>query len=277
VTDSAGAPLSDIPVSLGVLDRGSVSAQAERTDSLGQLSAKWVMGPRSGIQRLRVEVGNPRTLAPFTVSGTALPGPPATIAIRTSPIQGVVGRPLAQPVIVTALDAAGNPVLDARVTVRALRGSIADPAPPVDTQGRALVRWTLGDTAGAQVLEVRVAGIDSVARVTAHATAGPAAAIVLKEEAGKAGAPVTLTATVTDSHGNLVAKAPVGFAATSGKVSVAKALTDDAGRATTRWTPGTKPAAQTLTARLTGTKISATFSRPAPTVVAAPAAKRRQK
>jgi len=277
VTDSAGAPLADVPIGWVTLDRGSVKAQGERTDSLGQASAKWVLGPHSGIQRLKVEVGNPRTLPPFIVNGTALPGPPATIAIRGTPVQGVVGRPLAQPVIVMALDAGGNPVLEATVTVRALRGSVADPSPKVDTQGRALVRWTLGDTAGAQVLEARVAGIDSVARVTAHATAGPAAAITLKEETAKVGGPVTLTATVTDSHGNPVHKVPVMFAVTGGRVSVAKVVTDEAGRAATRWTPGTKPVAQTLTARLTGTKIAATYGVSAPEKVAGVTTKRRTK
>jgi hypothetical protein len=279
VTDSAGAPLPDVPVGWSTLDRGTVTAQGERTDSLGQAAAKWVLGPRSGIQRLRVEVGNPHTLPPFTVNGTALPGPPTSIAIHGTPVQGVVGRPLAQPVIVMALDAGGNPVLEANVTVRALRGSVADPAPKVDTQGRALVRWTLGDTAGIQVLEVRVAGIDSVARVTAHASAGPAAAISLKEEVAKAGGPVALTATVTDTHGNPVHKVPVMFAVTGGRVSAAKVFTDEAGHAATRWTPSSKPVAQTLTARLTGTKIAATYGVHAPEAVAGAGAtiKRRTK
>jgi len=277
VTDSAGGALPDVPIGWSTLDRGTVAPQGERTDSLGQASARWVLGPRSGIQRLKVEVGNPRTFPPFILNGTALPGPPAVIAVRGTPAEGVVGRPLAQPVIVMALDAGGNPVLEANVTVRALRGSVADPSPKVDTQGRALVRWTLGDTAGAQVLEVRVKGIDSVARVTAHASAGPAAAIALKEEIPKAGGPVTLTATVTDSHGNPVHKVPVMFAVTGGKVSVAKVFTDEAGHAATRWTPSTKPVAQTLTARLTGTKIAATYAVSAPERLAGAATKHRTK
>jgi Bacterial Ig-like domain (group 1) len=280
VTDSAGAPLADVPVSWSVLDRGSVSALGERTDSLGQAVAKWTLGPRSGIQRLRVEVGNPRTLAPFVVHGTALPGPAATIAIRSGAVvQGVAGRPLAQPVVVTALDAGGNPVLETAVTVRALRGRVAETAPRVDTQGRALVLWTLGDTAGTQVLEVRVAGIDSVARVTAHATAGLPASIALKEEVGKPGAPVAVTAIVTDSHGNPVAKVPVLFAVTAGRVSAAKVTTDAEGRAMTRWTPSTKPVAQSLTAKLTGTRIAATYAPPraAESVATGATPKRRQR
>lgn len=279
VTDSAGVPLPDVPVSWSALDRGSVTAQGERTDSLGQAAAKWVLGHRAGTQRLKVEVGNPRTLTPFVVNATALAGPAELISIKSgTTVDGVAGRPLPAPVIVTALDADGNTVLETSVTVRPLRGSVADPTPKVDTQGRALVRWTLGDSAGPQVLEVRVAGIDSVARVTAHATAGPPETIALKEEVEKPGKPVMVTATVRDSHGNPVHKVPVLFAVTGGKLSAAKVLTDQAGRAATRWTPGTKPVAQKLTARLTGTKISATYEAPrAPESVAGATTRKRQK
>ena len=280
VTDSAGTPLPDIPVSLTVLDRGTISAQAERTDSIGRVSAKWTLGPRSGPQRLRVEVGNPKTLPPFAVSGTGLPGHAATIVIKSgSKAEGTAGKPLAQPVIVTAQDANGNVVLEGVVTVHARNGSVNDTAPKLDTQGRAMVQWTLGDTAGNQSLEVRIAGVDSVARVSARATAGPAALMTLKEEVGRTASPITITAMVTDAHGNPVAKAPVTFAANGGKVASAKGLTDQSGRASTKWTPGTRPASQTLTAKLTGTKVSASYTAaapaPPPKVAVAPARKRQ--
>lgn len=275
VVDSAGVPLPDVPVALSVQDRGSVTGAAERTDSIGRVSAKWVLGPRSGPQRLRVEVGNPRTLQPFAVSATALPGRAATIAIKSGTrTAGIAGRPLAQPVVVTALDAGGNPVLEATVRVHPQHGSVTDTAPRLDTQGRATVLWTLGDTAGVQVLEIGITGVDSVTRVTARASAGPATKLTLKEEVGKTAAPILITATATDAHGNPVAKAPVVFGANGGKVLTTKAVTDQSGRATTTWTPGTRPAAQTLTARLTGTKLSATFTAaPPPAKPAAPAAK----
>jgi Bacterial Ig-like domain (group 1) len=265
VTDSAGTPLPDIPVKLTVLDRGSVSAAAERTDSLGRVSAKWVLGPRSGPQRLRVEVGNPRTLPPFTVSGTALPGPAAAIAIKSGlRVAGIAGRPLPQPVIVTAVDAGGNPVLEATVRVHPRHGSVTDTAPKLDTQGRAMVQWTLGDTAGVQVLEVGVSGVGSPARVTAVASAGAPTRLAVKGDPGKAGAPIAITVTVTDTHGNPVAKVPVAFAANGGKVATPRAVTDQSGHATTRWTRGARPAIQILTANLTGAKLSASYTAPPP-------------
>ncbi len=280
VTDSAGTPLSDIPVSLTVLDRGAISAQSERTDSIGRLAARWTLGPRSGPQRLRVEVGNPKTLPPFTVSGTGLPGAAATIVIKSgSRTEGIAGKPLAQPVIVTAQDANGNAVLEGMVSVHPRNGRVSDAAPRLDPQGRAVVQWTLGDTAGTQVLEVRIAGIDSVAQVTARAAAGPPSMMTIKEEVGKTGPLVTITATVTDAHGNPVAKAPVGFSANGGKVGTAKTVTDQNGRAVTRWTPGTKPATQTLTAKLSGTRVTASYTAtPAPPqkVVVTPAKNKKR-
>lgn len=269
VTDSTGAPLPDVPVRLSLLDHGIIAAQGERTDSLGQISAKWTLGPRSGPQRVRVEVGNPRTLAPFTVSGIGLPGPARRLVVKPGDIEGVAGRTLAQPVVVTAVDAGGNQVLEGLVSVRARQGRVADTLVKFDTQGRALVQWTLGDTAGIQVLEVRSPGVDSVVRVQATVASGPAAVLTLKAEIAKPGSPVVVTALVSDRFGNPVAKAPVSFAASGGKVALSKVPSDRAGRATTRWTPAAGGKPQTLTAKLPGTKLVATWSPPAATPPAA--------
>lgn len=268
VTDSTGTPLSDVPVKLVPLDKGSIAAQAERTDSLGQLSAKWTLGPRSGPQRVRVEVGNPRTLPAFTLTGTGLPGPAHTIVVKSAAVEGVAGKLTAQPVTISAVDAGGNPVLEGFVKVRPVQGAVFDTLIKFDTQGRALVKWTLGDTAGVQTLEVRMDGVDSVTRVLATAMPGAPARLELNGEAGKPGGVVALSAVVTDEHGNPVPKASLTLSASSGKVANAKHVTDRAGRASTRWTPapGNKPA--TVTAKVAGTKLSATWS-PAPAAATA--------
>lgn len=265
VTDSAGAPLPEVPVRLTPLDKGSIVVQAERTDSLGQLTARWTLGPRSGPQRLRVEVGNPRTLPAFTLTGTGLPGPARTLVVKTTDVEGVAGKLVPQPVVITATDAGGNPVLEGFVKVHPRQGAVFDTLIKFDTQGRALVQWTLGDTAGVQALEVRMDGVDSVARVLATVKPGAPARLELKGESSKPGSPVVLSALVTDQHGNPVPRASLTLSATSGKVANAKHVTDRTGRASTRWTPapGSKPA--TITAKLTGTKLSATWS-PAPAV-----------
>jgi adhesin/invasin len=262
VTDTAGAPLADVPVKWSALDHGRVTGTAERTDSLGQISAQWMLGPRSGSQRLRAEVGNPRTLAPFTVTATATSGPAAQLVVRSGQEQkGIAGRALPQPLTVVALDSAGNVVLDARVRARPAQGSVTDTAPAPDVQGRTVVSWTLGEKAGEQLLRLGVAGVDSIVTVRARAEAGRPAAIVLKETGGKAvsGTPLGIVATVTDAHGNPVAKAAVAFSVTGGRVTAPRGLTDDSGHAATSWTPGGKGLEQTLTARLGGTTLAASY------------------
>jgi hypothetical protein len=273
VTDSAGAPLSDVPVKLSPLDRGAIAAQNERTDSLGQVSAKWTLGPRSGPQRIRVEVGNPRTLPPFTVSGSALPGPAKALVVRTSGVEGVAGRALSQPVVVTAVDASGNPVLEGAVSVRARQGHVADSLIRFDTQGRALIHWKMGDTAGVQTVEVRMAGVDTVTRISATVAAGPAAKLALKGEMGKSGSPIAVTAQVTDELGNPVARALVSFSVSGGKVSSAKLATDKSGHAAIHWTPASgSKTPLILTAKLSGTRLVETWSPPAPAAAAGPPA-----
>src|SRR4030095_9679197 len=64
VTDSLGRALADLPVAWSSLDGGAISAQAMRTDSLGEARATWKLGTKAGRQRARVQVGNARTMPP---------------------------------------------------------------------------------------------------------------------------------------------------------------------------------------------------------------------
>jgi adhesin/invasin len=275
VTDTAGAPMADVPVKWNALDRGRVSAAAERTDSLGQISAQWTLGPHAGNQRLRAEVGNPHTLAPFVVTAIATSGPPSRLVVRSGEGQkGVVGKSLPQPLTVVVLDSAGNVVLDARVRIHALSGGLADTAPKPDLQGRTLVRWKLGEKAGDQQLRLRTAGVDSIVTAHALAEAGKAAALTLKETRAKtaSGSPLAIVASVTDAHGNPVARAPVTFSASGGKLTTTHRVTDDSGHVATSWAPAVKAAEQTLTAKVTGTSLSAaSVFKSAPVTRATPA------
>ena len=263
VTDSAGAPLADVPIHWAALDHGGVTASAERTDSLGQAAAQWTLGPRAGTQRLRAEVGNPRTLSPYTITATGLAGAAVTAVLRAGQAQrGTAGKPLPQPIAVAVLDARGNGVAGAVVIARPAQGTVAESTATTDAQGRASLRWTLGQKAGEQKLDVRVAGLETNLRINAEAVPGPAAGITLHEVRAKApsGTAVGIVATVTDAHGNPVHRAAVSFAASTGRLAPARAVTDDSGHAATNWTPGTKAAEQTLTARLSGTTLSGRYT-----------------
>ena len=63
-----------------------------------------------------------------------------------------------------------------------------------------------------------------------------------------------------DAYGNPVADAPVTYTAAAGTLSPARVMTDDQGRATTRWTPGSAAGEQPLTAVVRGTTVRATHS-----------------
>ena len=75
VIDSLGMGLADVPVSWSALDGGAVTAPASRTDSLGEARATWKLGSKAGRQRVRVQVGNPRTMPAFTATAGAGAGP----------------------------------------------------------------------------------------------------------------------------------------------------------------------------------------------------------
>lgn len=261
VTDSLGAALAGVPVAWTPLDGGSAEALAPRTDSLGEARARWTLGPKAGGQRLRVLVGNPRTVPPATFRTTAVAGAPAAMALAGGQAQrGVVGEPLAQAVGVTVRDAHGNPVPGATLTAQPTSGSVPDTALVTDSAGRAALRWSLGPRAGAQRLVVRAEGVDSTLTVTARARPGPAVNVAFRDPPARAtgGTPIRLVATARDAYDNAVSGVPVAFAASAGALSAIRVMSDTSGAAATRWTPGAVPGEQTLTATLRGTSAKAT-------------------
>ena len=261
VADSTGAALADIPITWTALDRGAVDPLGARTDSLGEARARWVLGPRSGAQRLRVQVGNPRTMPPVTVTGRGTHAVPARVAIVGGQGQaGTVGARLSRAVILGVRDAFGNGVPGASLAVRALQGSVTDTAPRTDSTGHVAIRWDLGRQVEAHTLEARVAGVDTVVRVTARARPGAPVNVEFQDPpaTGTSGTRIRLAALVTDAYGNPVPNAVVAFSASAGTLAVARVATDTVGRALTRWTPAAAPREQTLVATIRGTSIKAT-------------------
>lgn len=263
VTDSTGAALADVPVAWAARDGGAADGLVARTDSLGFAYARWTLGPKAGRQRLRVQVGNPRTLPPATLSAVAIAAAPAALAVVSGQGQrAVAGQPLPKAVIVVVRDAFGNPVPDASLTVRPAQGTVTDSALATDSSGRAALRWSLGRTGGVHRLEVRAAGVDSVLVVTARARAGSAANVAFRTPPARAtaGTPARIAAAVTDGYGNPVPDVLVVFAAGAGRLSVSRVMTDTSGVAATRWTPGVGGGDQSLTATVRGTAIKATHA-----------------
>jgi adhesin/invasin len=210
---------------------------------------------------LLAQVGNPRTIPPFTVAATALAGPPAAVTVQSGQGQrGPVGALLPKPIIIQLRDSLGNALQGVAISVRTAQGAVADTDLVSGAQGRATVRWTLGPSAGDQQAEVRVDGLEGITRLTAYGIAGAPAKVLLASFSAKGAPPgaVGLAATVTDALGNPVQGASVSFASTGGVLSAARARSDVAGRATVTWTARTGLGEQRVTATISGTKVSST-------------------
>ena len=262
VTDLSGAAEADVPVLWTTLDGGSIDPQAPRTDSLGQAWAQWTLGPKAGKQRARVQVGNPRTMPPFTITAIATANSAASITVVSGGGQkGRAAAALQHAIVAQLVDRDGNAVAGGTVRVTALEGEVEDSAPLADAKGSVRIRWTLGHKAGVQALELSL-GTGAPVHVMARARALAPANVALGSlpPAGTAGRALAkpVTATVTDVYGNGVPDAPVAFMVAAGSVSPARVMTDSTGRASTRWTLGTKSGEQPLTVTVRGTSVNAT-------------------
>jgi hypothetical protein len=253
VTDSLGVALADLPVAWSALDGGRLFPLGARTDSLGEARALWRLGARAGGQRIRVQVGNARSLPPLTAAAVAAAGTAESLLVRGGDRQsGKAGTALAKPILIRVLDRLGNPVPGAALTATPGAGSVADSAVRADSAGVARVRWTLGRATGRQTLLVGLAGVTRRVEITATAAPGPPASVTF------VGAPAaSLVVEVKDGFGNPVRGQALVLATTSGVLSPARATTDQAGRARLGWTPGGKSGPATITARVSGTELRA--------------------
>jgi hypothetical protein len=261
VTDSTARVLPGVPVSWTALDGGRVEPLSARTDSVGEARAHWTLGPKAGTQRLRVHVGTGRSVPPLTVTGTALAGTPARIAVVSGDEQRArVGAELPKPIVVRVTDRTTNPVAGATLALTVSAGSLADTALQTDSLGFARTRWTMGRTAGPQTLMVRLDSVPPL-RVTARVMPGAPANLSFHEppaegQIGRA-LPEKIVAVVTDVYGNPVPDAVVSFTTRFGSVTPARAAADTAGHVRVTWTLGAQPGEQSLTGMVRGSDVDA--------------------
>ena len=268
VTDSLGLALADVPVLWSTPDGGAVAGLGTRTDSLGEVRAEWVLGPKAGRQRARAQVGNARLVPPFTVHATARPGAAVSTMVRSGDRQsGTVGKALAQPIVVRALDRHGNAVPGASVLVSTATGRLADTLITADSSGQVRIQWTLGQAAGPQRLAARVAGREGSVEATARAKSGSPASMKFIAASGttakSSGKPVVVE--VADAYGNPVADRTVTFTPTGGTLSTARVVTNSSGRASVVWKIPPKASRASLVAKVSGTDLRVSLKgRPSP-------------
>jgi alpha-tubulin suppressor-like RCC1 family protein len=187
---------------------------------------------------------------------------PATVrAIAGTGQSAAAGSSLPIAPAVVVKDSAGREVGNVRVTftVTAGGGHLEGATQTTGDDGVATVGgWTLGDSAGANVVTATVAGLPS-ATFNATGMAGSAAAIAVESgdnQTGVVGSSIYgITLVVEDAHGNPVGRdVPVTFEVTSGggRLEVLTPRTDTKGKvALGSWELGPEAGVNTFTASLT--------------------------
>jgi plastocyanin len=171
--------------------------------------------------------------AVFACGGDAGPGPsPALVSLSAGDNQiGPAGQELGTPLEVTVRDGSGRPLSGIVVTwTTSGGGSVTPPSMATGADGRARVRRTLGDLAGAQTTTATVAALPPV---VFHQTAQVQGATEIRAvsppaHADSVGSAVSLTARVRDQNGAPVPGVVVTWSAAAGAVLSRHVDTSDA-------------------------------------------------
>ncbi len=177
---------------------------------------------------------------------------------------GIVGQPLAAPLVVRVDDQSGNAMSGVSVTFGVAQGggTVSPTSATTDASGLAQATWTLGTNA-AQTQQARATvGSTLSALFAATVTHGAAGAVGISAGDGQQvlqglAVPVAPTVLVSDQYGNPVQGASVTFAVTGGGGSVtgATTTTNASGVATVgSWTLGA--GANTLTATVAASGVT---------------------
>lgn len=262
LADSVGRRLADVPVRWVAENGGTVTALWARSDSLGEARATWTLGGKAGPQRVRAYAGPEPGILLATFSATAKAGAPKRVAILGGSGQrATVGAELAKPMIVRVVDANGNGVSNAMLTVSPSAGSVASRTVRTDSTGRASIRWTMGRVAGLHTVVVQLGKGNEPIEMVARALPAAPASLTLGQETTRTGGQsrTRIVAAVVDSFGNPVPGAKVSLTARGGAVSPAKLVTDASGKAQTRWSPAAKASVRSVAATVTGTPVKKTL------------------
>ena len=179
VTDSAGVPLPDVPVTFLAGEGATITGGEAVTDTLGRAAVgSWTLGTAAGNYRLRASVdaggieGNPSF-----IEARALPGPPSDIVIVEGDKQVSEARlPVPVSPKIQVRDSYENGIAGLGVSFRGGGGSVAFPSSAETDEGGFAVaeRWILGPTEGMYRLTAHVSdGDEPVGLIRFTATATP--------------------------------------------------------------------------------------------------------
>jgi large repetitive protein len=266
VTDSQDRPVIGAPVAFaftGDPSGATVAPDTAMTDGDGQAVFRIVLGTRVGGAAAEVRV--------VTISGERVLSAPlrfdavSSDANQMSAVAGdgqsaAAGTALPDSLVVQVTDAFGNPISGVEVAWAADAGSVTPSATMTGADGLVSAVRTLGAAAGVQHATASAPGLAG-SPVTFTHTATSGSATVLERVSGDGqsalagtSVPEPLVVRAKDGSGNPVADLAVTWVIGSGGGSLAPetGLTDAQGRASTRWTLGVTPGANTATAVVSG-------------------------
>ena len=201
------------------------------------------------------------SLDPSAAEGSGASPTPAALTLVSGNGQTMgVDQGASLPLVVRVVDSGGRPLGGVEVMWKLLQGEghLVDSVTTASDDGLASTRLTLSGRPGPSLVAARVQGADaSPVTFEISAVAGAPAAIDVAEGQGQSGPPGQalprpLRVRVTDSLGNPVAGAPVRFRVEGGggRVVAGDTVTDAVGRIAARWTLGSGPGTQRVTAIL---------------------------
>ena len=266
VTDSQGRPVSGVRVAFaftGDPSGATVAPDTAETDGDGRAAFRIVLGTHVGGAAAEVRVasaGGERVLSASLRFDAVSSDANQLVAVTGDNQSAPAGGALPSPLVVQVTDAFGNPISGVEIAWAADAGSVTPSATVTGADGLVSAERTLGVAAGEQHATASAPGLaGSPVTFTHSATSGSATVLERVSGDGQSAlagtsVPDPLVVRAKDGSGNPVADLAVTWVIGNGGGSLAPetSRTDAQGRASTRWTLGATPGANTATAVVSG-------------------------
>ena len=132
------------------------------TNDQGEALTHWVLGTVPGVYtaEARIVAEGDSVVPAAALQAEAKPGAPDSLNPAGPTYQpGRRNQPLAEPLVVIAVDRFGNPVADVQVEWKTgSGGQLSQELAPTGADGKSSVTWTLGDRIGVQKATAKVDG-----------------------------------------------------------------------------------------------------------------------
>ncbi len=247
VADAQGGPVSGATVDLTVA--GGLVAQAV-TGGDGTYQGSWVVPDAVGAQTLTASVMGAAATVQASTLVQVVAGPVGQLTMHATPAQ--VGAGGTVTVSGLAVDAFGNPVTSATISLTVSGGTLPAAQLVTNPDGSFTSTWTLPSTTGFAVATAAANGV--TASATVGVRPGAVAVVALTPTAAGVGASgdLALNGKVSDAYGNPIPGAMVTLTASGGTISPSSATTNAAGTFGAVLAAPAVPGPVTLTAKVEG-------------------------